>query len=122
MRERDASIARASQRSRRRELGTTSALGEPSCAPELAVYPVCAQVRTMLERIQVCAVAITMLGVVGCGSLAPQSSVEESIAKAVTVDGAQKKDAALIEAKAKEERQRKASEKQALEQSRAAEN
>lgn len=61
------------------------------------------------------------LASIGCGSSTPQPSVEQSIAKAVTVEDAQKRDAAIIEAKEREERKERATEKQAIEQTRASE-
>ncbi|HWB77121.1 MAG TPA: hypothetical protein VG755_19270 [Nannocystaceae bacterium] len=61
------------------------------------------------------------LALFACGSSTPQPSVEQSIAKAVTVEDAQKRDAAIIEAKAREERKERATEKQAVDQTRAAE-
>lgn len=61
------------------------------------------------------------LALIGCGSSTPQPSVEQSIAKAVTVDDAQKRDAAIIEAKERELRKEREHEKEAVEQTRAAE-
>lgn len=75
----------------------------------------------MPYRSPVLRAAIPLLVICGCGSSTAQPSVEESIAKAVHVEDAQKKDVQIIEGKAREERQRRASEKQAQEQARDAE-
>jgi hypothetical protein len=75
----------------------------------------------MPDRFLMLRAAITLLVIHGCGSSTAQPSVEESIAKAVQVDDHQKKDAAIIEGKARAERQHRASDKQAQEQARAAE-
>ncbi len=110
--------ARARQLSRRVGAGDVQvALHGPSCALDSSVYAVCAQVRPMRARILIYAAAL----LAACGSSTAQPSVEQSIAKAVTIEGAQQKDAEIIEAKAREERQRKANEKQGVEQARAAE-
>jgi hypothetical protein len=72
----------------------------------------------MFERILIYCTAIAM---VGCGSKEAQPSVEQSIAKAVTLEDAQTRDAKIIEAKEHEQLKQKASEKQALDDQRKAE-
>jgi len=74
----------------------------------------------MPDRILIYIAASALALIIGCGG-SNQPSVEESIAKTVHAQDQQKKDLEAIEAKARTERQREASEKQAKEQARAAE-